>query len=67
MRGQKLKRHGIGGRLMRVLKTGDPCPCCGKPIPLTDPDALRLLAMLADVLGLPDGAEDLTNHTDGAP
>ena len=52
---------------MRVLKTGDPCPCCGEPIPLTDPDALRLLAMLADVLGLPDGPNDLTNHTDGAP
>lgn len=41
---------------MRVLKTGDPCPCCGKPIPMTDPDALRLLAVLADVLGLPNGA-----------
>ena len=52
---------------MRILKHGDPCPCCGKPIPLTDPDALRLLAMLADVLGLPDGPNDLTNHTDGAP
>ena len=39
---------------MRVLKTGDPCPCCGKPIPLTDPHALRLLAMLADIMGLPE-------------
>ena len=39
---------------MRVLKTGDPCPCCGEPIPLTDPDALRLLAMMADLLGLPE-------------
>lgn len=52
---------------MRVLKIGDPCPCCDKPILLTDPDALRLLAMLADVLGLPDESDDLTNHTDGAP
>lgn len=39
---------------MRVLKTGDPCPCCGKPIRFTDPDALRLLAMMADILGLPE-------------
>lgn len=39
---------------MRVLKTGDPCPCCGRPIKLTDPEALRLLAMLADLMGLPE-------------
>ena len=35
----------------RVLKTGDPCPFCGQPIRLTDPDALRLLAAIA---GVPD-------------
>lgn len=39
---------------MRVLQTGDPCPCCGRPITLTNPDALRLLAMLADLMGLPE-------------
>lgn len=39
---------------MRVLHTGDPCPCCGRPIALTDPEALRLLAMLADLMGLPE-------------
>ena len=39
---------------MRLLRTGDPCPCCGQPIPLTNPDALRLLALTADLLGLPD-------------
>ena len=38
----------------RKLKTGDPCPCCWQPIQLTDPDALRLLAMTADLLGLPE-------------
>ena len=27
---------------MSVLRTGAPCPCCGQPIPLTAPDALRL-------------------------
>ncbi len=36
------------------MKTGDPCPCCGMPIKLTDPEALRMLALVADMLGLPD-------------
>lgn len=40
---------------MRALKTGDPCPCCGQPIRLTNPDALRLLGQMADLLGLPEG------------
>ncbi len=39
---------------MRTLKTGDPCPCCGMPIQLTDPEALRMLAMVADLLGFPE-------------
>lgn len=39
---------------MRLLRTGAPCPCCGQPIPLTDPDALRLLVLTADLLGLPE-------------
>lgn len=38
---------------MRTLKTGDLCPCCGQPIKYTDPDNLRMLAMVTDVLGLP--------------
>lgn len=39
---------------MRTLKTGDPCPCCGRPIQYTDPDKLRMLAMIADLLQLPE-------------
>lgn len=39
---------------MRILKTGDPCPCCGQPILLTDPDALRMLAAIADLAGFSD-------------
>ncbi len=39
---------------MRTLNTGEPCPCCGMPIQLTDPEALRMLAMVADLLGLPE-------------
>lgn len=47
---------------MTALKTGDPCPCCGRPIRYTDPDALRMLAMLADLLGLPEEKEE--THAD---
>ena len=38
---------------MSILKTGDPCPCCGQPILLTDPDALRMLAAITDIAGFP--------------
>lgn len=43
---------------MRTRKTGDPCPCCGRPIRYTDPGALRMLARLADLLGLPEEKEE---------
>ncbi len=50
---------------MRILKTGDPCHCCGMPIRLTDPDALRMLATIADMLGFPEtGKEGRTDETD---
>ncbi len=42
---------------MRLLRTGDPCPCCGEPIELTDPEALRRLTAAAEQLGLPDRRE----------
>lgn len=43
---------------MRILKTGDPCPFCGQPPRQTDPDALRLLAAIADIVGLPKRKEE---------
>lgn len=39
---------------MRILKTGDMCPICGQPILTEDSQKLRLLAAIADLLGLPD-------------
>ena len=48
---------------MRILKTGDPCPFCGQPLRQTDPDALRLLAAIADIVGLPDPGEE--GYADG--
>lgn len=29
-----------------MLRTGDPCPCCGQPIKTTDPILLRLLTLI---------------------
>lgn len=48
---------------MRILKTGDPCPFCGQPLRQTDQDALRLLAAVADIVGLPDPEKE--DCTDG--
>ena len=33
---------------MKLLKTGDPCPCCGMPIKSTNPETLRLLTDIRD-------------------
>ena len=29
---------------MKLLKKGDPCPCCGQPIPTDDPERLMFLS-----------------------
>lgn len=34
----------------RILKAGDPCPCCGSPIQTTNPVMLGLLTLLRDEL-----------------
>ena len=39
---------------MERLNTGDPCPCCGQPIKLTDPSALEMLKRICEMVGLPD-------------
>lgn len=31
-----------------MLKTGDPCPCCGQPIKTNDPATLALLTYIQD-------------------
>lgn len=42
---------------MKTLKTGDPCPCCGRPIKTKDPDVLYLLSWIADHRRLPMAEE----------
>lgn len=32
-----------------VLKTGDPCPCCGQPISATDEQVLLCLTRIAEL------------------
>lgn len=39
---------------MRILNTGEPCPCCGQPIPLTDDLHLLLLTSQCVLMGLLD-------------
>ena len=48
---------------MRTLKTGEPCPCCGQPIPLTDKLQLVSLTSMCLVLGLL--SEDWLHAEDG--
>ena len=50
---------------MRILKPGDPYPFCGQPLRQTDPDALRLLAAVADIVGLPDPEKEGVTLKDG--
>ena len=38
-----------------MLRTGDPCPCCGQPIKTADPVLLRLLTAIRDY-DYPEGA-----------
>lgn len=33
---------------MAMLKTGDPCPCCGEPIKTDDPFLLEILTDIAE-------------------
>ena len=35
---------------MHIYKTGDPCPCCGRQILITDADALYYFSCLAEIL-----------------
>lgn len=32
----------------KMLRTGDPCPCCGQPIKTKDPEVLCLLTYIRD-------------------
>lgn len=40
-----------------MLRTGDPCPCCGQPIKTTDPVLLRLLTCIRDEMKPHAGSE----------
>lgn len=42
---------------MKILKKGDPCPCCGQQIKTSNGDALMILSWIADKGRLPTMAE----------
>lgn len=31
-----------------MLKTGDPCPCCGQPIKTNDPEILEIMTYIQE-------------------
>ena len=37
-------------RLMRIVKTGDPCPLCGRPVTAEDRETLDQLTAIAQML-----------------
>ena len=40
---------------MRILKAGDPCPCCGRPIPDGLPgDTMLLISYIAEGMAIRD-------------
>ena len=43
---------------MKMLKTGDKCPCCGQPIVTEDERLLLILSAMADMM------EDANEQTD---
>lgn len=46
---------------MKLLKPGDPCPCCGKPIKTRDPERLELINLYAQAVAryrTKEGAHD---------
>lgn len=36
----------------KLLKPGDPCPCCGRPIKTSDPEKLMLLSWISQLMAL---------------
>lgn len=46
-----------GGLDMKLLKPGDPCPCCGRPIKTRDPERLALLTWISRKARFPTAEE----------
>lgn len=57
------------GKSMKILKAGDPCPCCGRPIPAGLPEwKMVVLGYIAEGMALHDAittakqTEEVQNH-----
>lgn len=51
---------------MKLLKPGDPCPCCGKPIKTRDPERLELINLYANMAAQRREKEESDDRTDPA-
>ncbi len=45
-----------------MLRKGDPCPCCGMPIPTDDPMILKILTDIACGTALRQTTQKQTNN-----
>ena len=52
---------------MKMLKPGDPCPCCGKPIQTKDTERLALMTRYAEAKALVSAMEDLHGKENRTP
>lgn len=48
-----------------MLKKGDTCPCCGKPIKTDDPRALMILTEIAEFLKEREGNNEGRDDREG--
>lgn len=55
---------------MRVLRPGDPCPCCGQPIQTSERLALLTLSLMAEEMPdyeWPEGREEDSGKESDVP
>lgn len=50
---------------IKMLKPGDPCPCCGQPIKTKDPEILCLLTYIRDSGRLSDAYSEFRKEACG--
>ena len=58
---------GGGSVMIKPMKTGEPCPCCGQPIKTKDPDLLYLLGWIKATNFEPITYADLTKLKEADP
>ena len=52
--------------IIKPMKTGEPCPCCGQPIKTKDPELLYLLGWIKATGTAPISYEELKKAVEAA-